>query len=533
MSCRTTRRSASASEARASLSVRMSRYRSVPVSTTTRGDSGNRSLNCAIASWLRRAWSAIIASAARPSQRTETRTRWPSERSIAAQRVAVWRLPLRERAPAGVMSAIFMLCLNPLMFPESLSRQLRDARQRTRLLTRDLEGPQLFGPKLAIVNPVLWELGHVAWFQELWCLRLRSNESLSESILDGADALYDSAKVAHDTRWDLPLPDLSGTLEFQDSVLERVLARLEREPDNDWFLYFVQLALFHEDMHAEAFHYTRQTLGYTDPLARGESDSAGKGALDGDAELPDGEFLLGAARNSGFHFDNEKWAHRVELEPFRIARSPVTNAQFLEFVRDGGYSRRDLWSPEGWNWKGQARTPRYWVEKGGQWLERRFSEWAPLQDDLPVMHVNWHEANAYCRYAGRRLPSEAEWEFAASFCGGGRRRYPWGDTADGVRANLKGSGRVPVGAFAAGDSFAGCRQMLGNVWEWTSSTFGPYQDFVRDPYAEYSEPWFGTHKVLRGGSFATPARLVSNTWRNFYTPDRGDVFAGFRTCATE
>jgi len=406
------------------------------------------------------------------------------------------------------------------MFAESLSQQLRDARQRTRLLTRDLEGPQLFGPKLAIVNPVLWELGHVAWFQELWCLRLRSDESLSESILDGADALYDSAKVAHDTRWDLPLPDLSGTLEYQDRVLDRVLARLEREPDNEWFLYFVQLVLFHEDMHAEAFHYTRQTLGYTDPLARGKSDSAGKSALDGDAELPGGEFLLGAARNSGFHFDNEKWAHRVGLEPFRIARSPVTNAQFLEFVRDGGYGRRDLWSPEGWNWKDRARGPRYWVERDGEWLERRFDEEVPLDGDLPVMHVNWHEANAFCRYSGRRLPSEAEWEMAAS-------------SSRGAPANLGGSGRVHVGEFARGDSAAGCRQMLGNVWEWTSSTFAPYPGFVCDPYREYSEPWFGTHKVLRGGSFATPARLISNTWRNFYTPDRGDVFAGFRTCATE
>jgi len=250
------------------------------------------------------------------------------------------------------------------MFPESLSQQLRDARQRTRLLTRDLEGPQLFGPKLAIVNPVLWELGHVAWFQEHWCLRLRADESLSESVLDGADALYDSAKVAHDTRWDLPLPDLSATLEFQDRVLERVLARLEHEPDNEWFLYFAQLALFHEDMHAEAFHYTRQTLGYADPL---DGNHAGKGALDGDVELPGGEFLLGAARNSGFHFDNEKWAHPVKLEPFRIARAPVTNAQFLEFVRDGGYRRLDLWSPEGWSWKGRAGGPRYWVEHDGEW----------------------------------------------------------------------------------------------------------------------------------------------------------------------
>jgi iron(II)-dependent oxidoreductase len=418
------------------------------------------------------------------------------------------------------------------MFAESLSQQLRDARRRTRLLTRDLEGPQLFGPKLSIVNPVLWELGHVAWFQERWCLRLRADESLSESLLEGADALYDSAKVEHDTRWDLPLPRLSPTLEYQDRVLERVLARLEREPDNEWFLYFVQLVLFHEDMHAEAFHYTRQTLGYAEPLER---DNAGEGALDGDVEMPGGEFPLGAARNSGFHFDNEKWAHRVELKPFRIARVPVTNAKFLEFVRDGGYRRRDLWSPEGWDWKGEVRAPRYWVERDGEWRERRFGEEVRLDGDLPVMHVNWHEANAYCRSAGRRLPSEAEWEMAASFSReSGKRRYPWGDTADdGVRANLNGSGRAPVGAFAAGDSSSGCRQMLGNVWEWTSSTFAPYPGFVCDPYREYSEPWFGTHRVLRGGSFATPARLISNTWRNFYTPDRGDIFAGFRTCAIE
>src|SRR5882672_5208648 len=434
MSCRTTRRSARASDAFAFLSVRMSRYRSVPVSTTTRGEEGKRSRNRTIEAWLRRACSAIIASAARPSQRIETRTRWPSERSIAAQRVAVWRLPLRDRTPAGVMSAIFMLCLNSPMFAESLSQQLRDARRRTRLLTRDLEGAQLFGPKLSIVNPVLWELGHVAWFQERWCLRLRADESLSESLLEAADALYDSATVEHDSRWDLPLPRLTATLEYQDRVLERVLARLEREPDNQWFLYFVQLVLFHEDMHAEAFHYTRQTLGYVDPLER---NNAGKGALDGDVEMPGREFLLGAARNSGFHFDNEKWAHRVELKPFRIARVPVTNAKFLEFVRDGGYG-----------------APRYWVERDGEWRERRFDKEVPLQGDLPVVHVNWHEANAYCRYAGRRLPSEAEWEIAAAFS----RVTP---------ANLGGSGRVPVGEFAEGDSAAGCRQMLGNVWEWT------------------------------------------------------------------
>jgi iron(II)-dependent oxidoreductase len=416
--------------------------------------------------------------------------------------------------------------------PAVLALQLRDARRRTEAVTGDLEGPQLFGPKYGIVNPVLWELGHVAWFQERWCLRLRPDESLSASLLEGSDALYDSAKVAHDTRWDLPLPGLGETLEYRSRVLERVLARLEREPHDPWFLYFVQLAIFHEDMHAEAFHYTRQTLGYADPL-RGAApvDGQSEGPR-GDAEVAEGTYLIGAVRNSGFHFDNEKWAHPVKLAPFRIARTPVTNREFLEFVLEGGYRRREWWSPEGWECKGEAAAPRYWAERDGLWLERRFANWVPLEDELPVMHVDWYEASAYCRYAVRRLPSEAEWEIAASLDGGGkRRRYPWGDAAAGGRANLGGAGRAPVDRFASGDSLGGCRQMVGNVWEWTSSTFGPYPGFVRDPYSEYSEPWFGTHKVLRGGSFATPARLIANSWRNFYTPNRGDIFAGFRTCA--
>lgn len=421
---------------------------------------------------------------------------------------------------------------SPREHPGTLSDQLQDARRRTRALTADLEGEQLFGPKRSIVNPILWELGHVAWFQERWCLRLRQDESLADSLLEGSDALYDSAKVAHDARWDLPLPALGETLDYQERALDRVLERIERESSDPWFVYFVQLAILHEDMHAEAFHYTRQTLGYPDPFqSMAPTENASAEGPRGDTEVPGGTYLVGASRNSGFHFDNEKWAHPVTVASFRIARAPVTNREFLEFVREGGYRRRDWWSAEGWERK-QASMPRYWKGGGDEWLERRFSAWEALRDDLPVMHVDWHEANAFCRYAGRRLPTEAEWEIAASLdAPGGRRRYPWGDAIDTGRANLHGAGRVPVGRFADGDSLGGCRQMIGNVWEWTSSAFAPYPDFVADPYQEYSEPWFGTHKVLRGGSFATPARLIANSWRNFYLPHRGDIFAGFRTCA--
>ena len=418
--------------------------------------------------------------------------------------------------------------------------QLRASRARLRALTRDLRGDQLLGPRLPIVNPVLWELGHVAWFQERWCLRLRGDGSLADSVLPGADALYDSMAVAHDLRWELPLPALETTLAYQDSVLDLVQERMQRESDNPSLAYFVQLAVFHEDMHAEAFHYTRQTLAYAAPQlpltdADGSDGAAAESA--GDAYIPAGCYQLGARRAPGFVFDNEKWAHPVEVRPFQIARCAVSNAQYADFVDEEGYRRREFWSEAGWRWlqQGGAQAPVYWRKQGGLWQQRRFDAWAPLSLHEPVIHVNWHEAQAYCRYAGRRLPGEAEWEMAASCAGTpAKRRYPWGDVPpDARRANLEGNAPAAVDALPAGASAHGCRQLIGNVWEWTDTAFGPYPGFEPDPYKEYSQPWFGTHKVLRGGSFATPARLIRNTWRNFYTPERCDMYAGFRTCAIE
>jgi iron(II)-dependent oxidoreductase len=351
--------------------------------------------------------------------------------------------------------------------PAQLLHDLLDARARAAAVTADIDGERLLGPKLRIVNPPLWEIGHVAWFQEHWCLRQRPGGGLADSILPRADALYDSSAVAHDTRWDLPLPDLAATRAYGEAVLERVRERLAREPENASLRYFVRLATFHEDMHAEAFLYTRQTLGYAEP---GLDASAPVLAAE-DIEVEGGRFLLGAPPSADFVFDNEKWAHEVEVAPFRIARSPVTNAQFLAFVEDGGVA------------------PRYWKKEGGRWLERRFDRWRAPEWDAPVRHVSREEAQAYCAWARRRLPTEAEWECA------------------------------------------GARLDQGQVWEWTASDFLPYPGFSADPYKDYSQPWFGTHKVLRGASFATPARLRRRCFRNFYTPDRADIFAGFRTCA--
>ncbi len=426
--------------------------------------------------------------------------------------------------------------MNADVDPTLLAAELRASREHLTRITADLDGEQLFGPKLAIVNPPLWELGHVAWFQEYWCLRKSARGSAPEPLVSVADALYDSAKVHHDTRWDLRLPDLETTRSYQAGVLERVVRRLEQEPENRELHYFVQLATFHEDMHAEAFHYTRQTLGYGDPFDGNECAAGPRAQVAGDVELPGGTFLLGASPSDNFVFDNEKWAHEVEIRPFRMARAAVTNAEFAAFVDAGGYARREWWDDEGWQWQAATNqaAPKYWVRQDDAWLQRRFDRVVPLAPNEPVLHVNWHEANAYCRFARRRLPTEAEWEYAASFDAGARQKryYPWGnDFPSRKQAHLESAGITNVHDHPEGDSPSGCRQMIGNVWEWTASTFGPYPGFVVDPYKEYSQPWFGTHKVLRGGSFATTRRLIRNTWRNFYTPDRNDVFAGFRTCA--
>lgn len=414
---------------------------------------------------------------------------------------------------------------------------LDDARRRTLALVDGLSGEQWLGPKLEIVNPPLWEIGHLGWFQEYWCLRRDHNGVLPGSLLPHADALYDSAKVAHHLRWDLPLPDVGHTLRYMADVRAQVDERLLRDAGDPALHYFAQLCAWHEAMHAEAFTYTRQTLAYPE-LAAAMADRA-TGGCDGDAEIAGGRFQMGAVDDGAFVFDNEKWAHEVEVQPFRMARTAVTNAQFAEFVDAGGYSEQRWWDRQGWAWRvsADATTPLYWKHCDGVWMRRHFDGEEALPEDEPVIHVNWHEASAWCRWAGRRLPTEAEWEFAATTvpdAPGIKRRYPWGDaTPTAATANLYGSsGRcVPVGAFAAGDSAWGVRQMIGNVWEWTSDWFQPYPGFVRDPYAEYSEPWFGNHKALRGGCHATSAGLIRNTWRNFYTPDRRDVFAGFRTCA--
>lgn len=440
---------------------------------------------------------------------------------------------------------------------DQILESLREARERTLELVADLSDEQLMGPRLNIVNPLRWEIGHVGWFAEYWCLRHLYDEP---ALLTQGDSLYDSARVAHDTRWDLPLPSIPRTLAYMGRELYRVID-LNREPNDKQIdgygqSYFLRLALFHEQMHAEAITYSRQTLGYsaprlsvdtyrpTEPASRLKHEQIESETF-GDANIPGGTFLLGDSPGATFQFDNEQPAHEVHVAGFSISRTATTNLAFLNFVLDGGYLNRDLWTDEGWQWReaAAAKHPVYWQrDSDGRWLRKNFDQLVPLEVRLPVIHVNWFEADAYCRWAGRRLPTEAEWEMAASCepAADGRavarrkRVYPWGDEEPNPdRANLdaRSMGCVEADALPGGDSAFGCRQMIGNVWEWTSTTFGAYPGFAAGPYQEYSAPWFGDHKVLRGGCWATRSLLIRNAYRNFYTPGRRDVWAGFRTCA--
>jgi iron(II)-dependent oxidoreductase len=433
-----------------------------------------------------------------------------------------------------------------MMTAVELAEWVYDARQRTLDLVADLDDEQLKGPYLPIINPMLWEIGHVAWFQEKWVLRHACKQ---KPIREDADAIWDSIAISHTSRWNLPLPSRDETIAYLCEVRDLILAALQYDEQVERLSYFVRYTTFHEDMHNEAFTYTRQTLAYPPPrfsdAAIPQTTASQTFPMVGDAEVPGGSFLLGAAHNEPFVFDNEKWAHPVEIGAFAIGRVPVTEAEYVAFVEDGGYRRSEFWTTEGWKWRESvnAEHPVYWQKNSdGQWARRHFNQWFSLEPNLPVIHVNWYEAMAYCQWAGRRLPTEAEWEFAAAMEAQSgenlvsleKRRFPWGNanpSLERVNMDWKRMGCIDVGALPESDSAFGCRQMIGNVWEWTISDFQPYPGFVMDAYKEYSEPWFGTHKVLRGGCWTTRSRMLRNTWRNFYTPDRRDVLAGFRTCA--
>ena len=368
------------------------------------------------------------------------------------------------------------------------------ANGRVRALVDELEDAQLDVPQLPTVNPLRWEIGHVAFF---WDVFVRHELDATAFLLEGAELLYDSFDVAHEERWDLPLPDRHGTMAYFDAVTEAVVARLDGSARSARETYLYELAACHADMHVEALITARQTLGYAAP-ASAERPSAVPST---DALVFDATTIYLGSDGDAFSFDNERPAHVVEIEPFAIESTPVTQGELPAFLEDGGYDDERLWSRQGNLWRRRRRRahPHYWKRGDGGWLRRRFDRWIPLDLDRSASHLTWYEADAYCRWAKRRLPSEAEWECAARSGLDEGRGHGW----------------------------------LGGVWEWTADAFYPFPGYVVDePYREYSAPWFGHRKVLKGGSWASPSSLRRTGFRNFFTPERDDVVAGLRTCAS-
>jgi iron(II)-dependent oxidoreductase len=385
--------------------------------------------------------------------------------------------------------------------PGELAAAMQDARDYTLALfdcfaTVGLDASEKV-PRLSIVNPPLWELGHIAWFAEWYILREAESSNptaaLRTSMLTKGDDWFDSNTVPHDARWSLDLPRAGALKMYCHEVLDRALDKLTGVRNDAQALYPYRLALAYEDMHGEKFAYALQTLGVTMPpqLARRAIPAWAQGEI----RFAGGTMTLGGMPDDGFVFDNEKWAHPCYVPAFTMDSTLVSNAQFIEFIEDGGYEAPRNWTAAGQAWLMQQdrSAPRGWRRDGKRWRAERFGHLTALLANEPVRHVSLFEAQAYCTWAGRRLPCEAEWEFAVA---SGHPALRWGD-----------------------------------LWEWTCSPFEPYPGFVADAYREYSQPCFATHQVLRGASFATPQRMRSPTFRNFYLPERSDMFVGFRTCA--
>jgi len=430
---------------------------------------------------------------------------------------------------------------DPAAFKAYVAEELARVRERSeRLTTQVLDDGELTRQHSTLMSPLVWDLAHVGNYEELWLLREAAG---IEAMRPEIDDLYDAFEHPRAERPSLPLLTPAESTAYVGLVRRKVLDTLDTMPldpvrplHRDGFVY--GLVLQHEHQHDETMLATHQ-------LRRGdvvlELDTEPPVPTDG-ASLPAEVFVPGGAFEMGtstdpWAYDNERPARTVDVPAYWIDTTPVSVRDYRAFVDDGGYTDDRWWSERGLDWRHRSgrSTPAFWVRDGDGWARRRFGRLEPLPDDEPVQHVCWFEAEAYAAWAGRRLPTEAEWEKAASWDPVTRtkRRHPWGDDPPSEEHANLGQARhrpTPVGSFPAGASPVGARQMLGDVWEWTSSDFVGHPGFCTFPYREYSEVFFGgDYKVLRGGSWATDPLACRNTFRNWDHPIRRQIFVGFRT----
>ncbi|MFC7932642.1 ergothioneine biosynthesis protein EgtB [Streptomyces cinereoruber] len=411
------------------------------------------------------------------------------------------------------------------------------ARDRTLRLTSCVADDDLTAQHSPLMSPLVWDLAHIGNQEEQWLWRaVAGRDALRPEI----DSLYDAFEHPRAERPSLPLLPPGEARAYAADVRLRILDVLERAPLEGRPLldagFVFGMVAQHEQQHDETMLITHQLRKGPPVLAAPPPPVRRSGPLPAEVLVPGGPFTMGTS-DEPWALDNERPAHRRDVPAFHIDTAPVTNGAYRAFVADGGYTDRRWWHPEGW---AQIRehgigAPLFWRRDGGQWLRRRFGVTEPVPEEEPVLHVSWYEADAYARWAGRRLPTEAEWEKAARYdpATGRSRRYPWGDTDPGPEhANLgqRHLGPAAAGSYPEGASPLGVRQLVGDVWEWTASDFLPYPGFTAFPYKEYSEVFFGPeHKVLRGGSFAVDAVACRGTFRNWDLPVRRQIFAGFRT----
>jgi iron(II)-dependent oxidoreductase len=422
---------------------------------------------------------------------------------------------------------------------QRIAADLEEARQRTRDLLAPVDDERLTTQYDRLMSPPVWDYAHIGVFEELWLVqRLSGAPPMDEDLM----RTYDAIETPRVVRGHRPLLDRPRAETYLEEVRRRTLALLEEVSldGEDRLLrqgFVYDLILQHEDQHDETILQTLQLMPgtYRDELPELPE---GRPAAPDMVSVPAGRYPVGTDAHAPY--DNERPRHEVELAAFEIDRFPVSNGDYLRFMADGGYEREELWSPDGWEWcwSFAVRAPEHWSQRDGCWLTTRFGHEGPVDPRLPVVHVSYFEAEAYARWAGRRLPTEFEWEIAASWdpVAGRARSRPWGDEPWAPeRANLDQRllGAAPVGAYPAGASPLGCEQMLGDVWEWTSSEFRAYPGFEAFPYSEYSEPFFGPEfRVLRGGSWATRPRVARSTFRNWDSRLKRQIFSGFR-CASD
>ncbi len=414
---------------------------------------------------------------------------------------------------------------------------LSAARRRTLALTDCLPDGELTAQHSPLMSPLVWDLAHIANQEEIWLLRRAGGRPPLRPELD---PLYDAFRHPRADRPALPLLTPAQARRYLADVRDQALDILAATPHpGDGFLF--GMVAQHEQQHDETMLATHQLRRGPAVLNAPAPPPAPGDAPPAEVPVPGGPFTMGTD-DDPWALDNERPAHAVDVPAFRIDTTPVTNAAYQEFIADGGYDDPRWWHPDGWLHRTRAglTAPGFWRRDGGTWLRRRFGRTEPVPPAEPVLHVSWYEADAYARWAGRRLPTEAEWEKAARHdpATGRSRRLPWGDdTPPGpVQANLgqQHLQPAPAGAYPAGAAPCGARQLLGDVWEWTASDFTGYPGFTAHPYREYSEVFFGNgYKVLRGGSFATDQVACRATFRNWDLPVRRQIFAGFRTCRTE